>query len=186
MSKEDYKKKYKELRKAQEELHKDHEDSMQKLEDSMRELEKLIGPSDSEVSSKSYQLYTDGAAEFDDDYKPINAAIGGLLKKGDKVIFSFAENIGSSRTNNEAEYLALIKGIQECIEHRIYNVNIYADSELVVNQVNGEYKLKDPKMIKLHGEVTKLCSKLKFWNISHVVREKNTEADDLSKKGLRK
>ena len=119
MSKEDYKKKYKELRKAQEELHKDHEDSMQKLEDSMRELEKLIGPSDSEVSSKSYQLYTDGAAEFDDDYKPINAAIGGLLKKGDKVIFSFAENIGRSRTNNEAEYLALIKGIQECIEHRI-------------------------------------------------------------------
>jgi len=63
---------------------------------------------------------------------------------------------------------------------------MYADSKLVVNQVNGKYKLKDPKMIKLHGEVVKLCSKLKSWNISHVVREKNTEADDLSKKGLRK
>ena len=107
-------------------------------------------------------------------------------KKGDKVIFSFAENIGSGRTSNEAEYLALIKGIQECIEHEIYDVSICADSKLVVNQVNGKYKLKDSKMIKLHGEVIKLCSKLKSWNISHVVREKNTEADDLSKKGLRK
>ena len=81
MNKEDYKKKYKKLRKAQEELRKDHKDSMQRLEDSMRELEQLIGPSDSEISSESHQLYTDGAAEFDDDYKPINAAIGGLLKK---------------------------------------------------------------------------------------------------------
>ena len=186
MSKEDYKKKYKELKKVQEELHESHKDSMQKLEDSMQKLEKLIGPSDSEINSESHQLYTDGAAEFDDDYKPINAAIGGLLKKGDKVIFSFAENIGSGRTNNEAEYLALIKGIQECLEHGIYNVNICADSELVVNQVNGKYKLKDPKMIKLHGKAIKLCSKLKSWNISHVVREKNTEADGLSKKGLRK
>ena len=133
-----------------------------------------------------YHLFTDGAAEFDDNYKPINAAIGGLLKKGDKVIFSFAENIGSGRTNNEAEYLALIKGVQECIEHKIDDVNIYADSELVVNQVNGKYKLKDSKMIKLHGKVVKLCSKLQSWNISHIVREKNTEADDLSKKGLKK
>ena len=186
MSKENYKEKYKELKKAQEELHKGHKDSMQKLENSMRELEKLIGPSDSEISSESHQLYTDGAAEFDDDYKPINAAIGGLLKKGDEVIFSFAENIGSGRTSNEAEYLALIKGIQGCLEYEVYDVSICADSKLVVNQVNGKYKLKDSKMIKLHGEVIKLCSKLKSWNISHVVREKNTEADDLSKKGLRK
>ena len=111
MNKKNYKKKYKELKKVQKELHKDHKDSMQRLEDSMRELEKLIGPSDSKRSSESHQLYTDGAAEFDDNYKPINAAIGGLLKKGDKVIFSFAENIGSGRTSNEAEYLALIKGI---------------------------------------------------------------------------
>ena len=169
MNKKNYKKKYKELKKVQKELHKDHKDSMQRLEDSMRELEKLIGPSDSKRSSESHQLYTDGAAEF----KPINAAIGGLLKKGDKVIFSFAENIGSGRTSNEAEYLALIKGIQECIEHKIYDVNICADSELVVNQVNGKYKLKDPKMIKLHGEVVKLCSKLQSWNISHVVRKEH-------------
>ena len=186
MSKKDYKKKYEELRKAQEELHEKHKDSMQKLENAMQELEELIGHSDSKVSSESHQLYTDGAAEFDDDYKPINAAIGGLLKKGDKVIFGFAENIGSGRTSNEAEYLALIKGIQGCLEHEVYDVSIYSDSKLVVNQVNGKYKLKDPKMIKLHGEVIKLCSKLQSWNISHVVREKNTKADDLSKKGLRK
>ena len=139
-----------------------------------------------DTTDSDFNLFIDGAAEFDDDYKPINAAIGGLLKKGDKVIFSFAENIGSGRTSNEAEYLALIKGIQGCLEYEVYDINICADSKLVVNQVNGKYKLKDSKMIKLHGKVIRLCSKLKSWNISHVVREKNTEADDLSKKGLRK
>ena len=60
-------------------------------------------------SIKSYSLYTDGACEFDDQYKPINAGIGGVIKFDAEILFSFSENIGV-KTNNEAEYLALIKG----------------------------------------------------------------------------
>ena len=63
-------------------------------------------------------------------------------------------------------------------------MNIFSDSELIVNQVNGKYKLKDPKMIKLHAEVTKLFSQLTSWTISHIPREQNKEADELSKEGL--
>ena len=117
--------------------------------------------------------------------KPNNAGIGGLIKKGDELVYSFSENIGI-RTNNEAEYSALIQGIQACLDHKIYHVDIFSDSELIVNQVNGKYKLKDSKMIKLHAEVTKLCSELESWTISHVPREQNVEADHLSKLGLTK
>ena len=136
-------------------------------------------------TDSDFNLFIDGAAEFDEDLKPNNAGIGGLIKKGDKLIYSFSENIGI-RTNNEAEYSALIKGIKACLDHKIYHINIFSDSELVVNQVNGKYKLKDPKMIKLHAEVAKLCSELESWTISHVPREQNEEADHLSKIGLTK
>ena len=139
----------------------------------------------SDVTDSDYSLFIDGAAEFDEDLKPNNAGIGGLINKGDKLVYSFSENIGI-RTNNEAEYSALIEGIKACLDHKIYHVSIFSDSELIVNQVNGKYKLKDPKMIKLHAEVTKLCSELKSWTISHVPREQNVEADELSKEGLTK
>ena len=68
-------------------------------------LENLL--SDDLQSKKSYNLFTDGACEFDGDYKPVNAGIGGLLKMDNNIIFSFSENIGK-KTNNEAEYLSLI------------------------------------------------------------------------------
>jgi len=132
-----------------------------------------------------YSLFIDGAAEFDEDLKPNNAGIGGLIKKGDELIYSFSKNIGI-RTNNEAEYSSLIEGIKACLDHEIYHVNIFSDSELIVNQVNGKYKLKDSKMIKLHAKVVKLCSDLESWTISHIPREKNAAADELSKEGLTK
>ena len=138
-----------------------------------------------DTTDSDFNLFIDGAAEFDEDLKPNNAGIGGLIKKGDELIYSFSENIGI-RTNNEAEYSALIKGIKACLDYKIYHINIFSDSELVVNQVNGKYKLKDPKMIKLHAEVAKLCSELESWTISHVPREQNEEADHLSKIGLTK
>tara|TARA_B100000965_G_C19585920_1_gene755751 strand:+ start:1546 stop:2076 length:531 start_codon:yes stop_codon:yes gene_type:complete len=132
-------------------------------------------------SHSSFELFTDGASQLDKN----NAGIGGLLKSGGDTIFSFAENVGDC-TNNEAEYLALIRGIEMCIEHKIVHVNIFSDSELIVRQINGDYKVKNERMIKLHSKVLDLCSMLTEWSISHVMREKNMEADLLSKEGLEK
>ena len=132
-------------------------------------------------SNSTYSLFTDGASQIDKN----NAGIGGLLKSGEEVIFSFAENVGDC-TNNEAEYLALIKGIQLCIDNNILDVNIFCDSELIVRQVNGDYKVKNERMIKLHSKTLNLCSMLENWSVSHIMREKNTEADLLSKEGLTK
>ena len=114
-----------------------------------------------DVLDSDYSLFIDGAAEFDKDLRPNNAGIGGLIKREDEFVYSFSENIGI-RTNNEAEYSALIQGIKACLDHKIYHINIFSDSELIVNQVNGKYKLKDSKMIELHAEVKKLCSKLQW------------------------
>ena len=135
--------------------------------------------------NETYFLYADGACEFDNNYEPINAGIGGLLKLDGKVIFSFSENIGK-KTNNEAEYLALLKGIEICIQSNILNLIIHSDSELVVKQINGDYKVKNERMITLHKKTLDLLSNLKSWKIIHVLRDKNIEADELSKEGLSK
>ena len=151
--------------------------------DDLSSLENLL--SDDLQSKKSYSLFTDGACEFDDDYKPVNAGIGGLLKINNKIIFSFSENIGK-KTNNEAEYLALMKGIEICVESNILNISIFSDSELVVKQINGDYKVKNDRMSKLHKRTHELLSELKSWKVVHVLRDKNVEADELSKEGLSK
>ncbi len=151
--------------------------------DDLSSLKNLL--SDDLQSKKSYSLFTDGACEFDDDYKPINAGIGGLLKMDNKIIFSFSENIGK-KTNNEAEYLALMKGVEICVESNILNISIFSDSELVVKQINGDYKVKNDRMSKLHKRTHELLSELKSWKVVHVLRDKNVEADELSKQGLSK
>jgi len=151
--------------------------------DDLSSLENLL--SDDLQSKKSYSLFTDGACEFDNDYKPVNAGIGGLLKMNNKIIFSFSENIGK-KTNNEAEYLALMKGIEICVESNILNISIFSDSELVVKQINGDYKVKNDRMSKLYKRTHELLSELKSWKVVHVLRDKNVEADELSKEGLSK
>ena len=86
-------------------------------------LESLL--SNDSVVNENYLLFTDGACEFDNEYKPINAGIGGVIKLKNKTLFSFSENVGV-KTNNEAEYLALIKGVELCIKNNISNVLIFA------------------------------------------------------------
>ena len=151
--------------------------------DDLSSLENLL--SDDLQSKKSYNLFTDGACEFDGDYKPVNAGIGGLLKMDNNIIFTFSENIGK-KTNNEAEYLALMKGIEICVESNILNISIFSDSELVVKQINGDYKVKNDRMSKLYKRTHELLSELKSWKVVHVLRDKNVEADELSKEGLSK
>jgi ribonuclease HI len=153
---------------------------------SKEDFSKLISLlSDSKDLNPSYCLFTDGACEFDNDYKPINAGIGGVIKKNNIIIDSFAKNIGV-KTNNESEYLALIDGIKLCIQHDIKAISIYADSELIVKQVNGDYKVKNERMSILCNEAHAQLSKLDSWKITHILRDKNSEADELSKEGLSK
>jgi len=128
----------------------------------------------------SVKLFVDGAA----DLHTKTAGIGGVFYRNGDELFSFSKFIGSA-TNNEAEYGALIRGLEEAHNLNISSIEIFADSELVVKQINGEYKVKNERMQKLHGKTIKLLSNFTTWSLSHIPREKNSAADKLSKEGMR-
>jgi ribonuclease HI len=80
--------------------------------------------------------------------------------------------------------MAMIKGIQDALTLNIQDLRIFSDSELVVKQINGEYKVKNDRMKKLHTLVFSELQNMGKWVVTHVRREKNTRADELSKIGM--
>ena len=113
------------------------------------------------------------------------AGIGGVfLGENNEKLFRFSEYLDDA-TNNEAEYSALIKGLELGLEFNIREIKIYADSELVVKQVNGEYKVKHERMKPLHQKTIVLLRQYSNWSLQHVPRDDNTIADKLSKEGRR-
>ena len=132
--------------------------------------------------SKTYSLYVDGAA----DLHTKTAGIGGVFfNNKNEEVYTFSQYLDDA-TNNEAEYSALIKGLQQGIELKLININIFSDSELIVKQVNGDYKVKNDRMKKLHQKVLYLLEQYDNWVINHVMRDENTIADRLSKEGRKK
>ena len=134
-----------------------------------------------EVKNHEFALYVDGAA----DLHSKTAGIGGVIYVDDQEITCFSEPM-HDKTNNESEYLALIKGIKVSHELSISKLIIHADSELVVKQVLGEYKVKNDRMKALHSQVLDELRNIDDWSIIHVRREYNTRADELSKMGMEK
>ena len=82
-------------------------------------------------------------------------------------------------TNNQAEYRALIEGIKTAREWKPDRLEIYLDSNLVVQQVLGNYKVKEPELRKLHADVMRLLAGT-LYEIKHVAREQNRGADHLA------
>jgi ribonuclease HI len=87
-------------------------------------------------------------------------------------------------SNNVAEYQALIHALRWARRQGARSVRVFSDSELVVRQVNGQYKVKHPDMIPLHREATALMRQLESATISHVRREQNQDADRLANQAL--
>jgi len=83
-------------------------------------------------------------------------------------------------TNNEAEYHALIEGLKAVKDWKPDRLEIYLDSKLVVEQMNGRYRIKAPELVPLHQRATELLRGLPDVAIAHVEREKNRGADALA------
>lgn len=110
---------------------------------------------------------------------PGPAAIGVVVRDFDgEVIEERGERIGRA-TNNVAEYRALLLGIEMATAHGAEHLDLVGDSELIVRQVEGRYKVKDATMRELHAEVKRALAGLDSWTIRHVRRESNAEADRL-------
>jgi ribonuclease HI len=87
-------------------------------------------------------------------------------------------------TNNVAEYLALIEGLNAVSEWNPDRVEVYLDSKLVVEQVRGNYRVKNAALAPLHARATKLMAALPEVEIRHVAREKNKGADALANRAI--
>lgn len=122
------------------------------------------------------KLYCDGASRGN----PGEAGIGCLILIDNKKI-EISEYIGKT-TNNVAEYKAIIRGLEETLKEGVDTIEIYSDSELLVRQINGTYKVKNKNLIPLNQKVKELINKFKKYSLIHINREDNSEADKLAKK----
>ena len=119
-----------------------------------------------------YSMFIDGGARGN----PGPAGIGIVILKDNKTIKELSFYIGRT-TNNISEYSALIAGLYYIEKNNISNINIYSDSELLVRQINQEYKVRNPNLIKYYEEAMKYKH---LFNIFHIRREKNKRADLLA------
>jgi ribonuclease HI len=109
---------------------------------------------------------------------PGPAAIGAVVRGDGEILEERGKRIGRA-TNNVAEYRALLLGIELAAAHGATELELVGDSELIVRQVEGRYKVKDPTMKGLHSEVKAALQPFERWSIRHVRRESNADADRL-------
>jgi ribonuclease HI len=124
----------------------------------------------------AYVLRTDGGARGN----PGPAGAGFVIEDaGGAVVRSGGRFLGVA-TNNVAEYEALVWGLRTALDHGVERIEVRADSELVVRQVNGRYKVKNAGLVPLHRTVCELLKRFASWRVVHVRREENAAADELA------
>jgi len=127
-------------------------------------------------------IHTDGASRGN----PGEAGLGALIEDEDgQVLARLARYLGRA-TNNHAEYAALIDALKGALELGAGEVAVHADSELVVKQVRGEYRVKHPELKPMHAEVMGLLSRFEDYEIKYIPRERNKEADALANEAIDK
>lgn len=124
------------------------------------------------------KLYTDGASRGN----PGKAGGGIVLVDGEKV--EERSIYFGVKTNNEAEYLALIEGLRLALQRGVRILRIMMDSELVVKQLQGDYRVKDSKIVPLFREARALLGNFDRWVVEHVDRGDNKAADRLANKAI--
>ena len=130
---------------------------------------------------KQLEIYTDGACSGN----PGPAGIGFVIRENGRIIKECSKGIGDG-TNNIAEYTALIYALQEALILKADAVDVKSDSELMCCQIQGIYKVKNANIKLLFDQVQHLISGFRSFKIEHVLRQKNMEADALSKKAIKK
>ena len=122
-------------------------------------------------------IYADGASLNN----PGPMGIGVVVYKDNVRIEELSDYVGIG-TNNVAEYTAVIRALETVHNMGELEAHIKSDSQLLVRQLNKEYKVRDQELLGLHKKLDKLCAGLKV-TFEHIPREHNTEADKLSKEG---
>jgi len=129
-----------------------------------------------------YILYFDGCCKNN----PGSGGAGAVLYYKGEEIWGASKFVGIRSTNNTAEYGGLILGLQEAIVREISDLTVRGDSQLVIKQMRGEYKVKSDKLLELHHSAKTLTDCFKNITFEHVYRHENKRADELSNMALMK
>jgi ribonuclease HI len=130
--------------------------------------------------SDTLQIHIDGASRGN----PGEAAFGVSVEDADGTPRAELYGYLGRASNNVAEYQALIHALRWARTHGARTVRVFSDSELVVRQVNGQYRVKHPDMVPLHRQATTLMRQFDSATVSHVRREQNRDADRLANRAL--
>jgi len=123
------------------------------------------------------EVYIDGASRGN----PGDSGIGIFFKNNEQ--YNYKKYIGIG-TNNNAEYTALITALEIAVNSNLLQLMVYTDSMLVANQINGNWKVKDPEIKILFSKAKVLIEKLQNFSITHIRRELNSEADLLANEAI--
>lgn len=126
-------------------------------------------------------IYIDGSVQGN----PGPGAIGVVILNGDgQVVEAWGEAIGEV-TNNQAEYRALLAALEKARRLGAAAVTIRSDSQLLVRQFSGEYRVKDAKLRPLHERARALAGRFASFQLEHIPREENRAADRLANRARR-
>lgn len=125
-------------------------------------------------------IYTDGAARGN----PGPAGAGAVLLDDSGAVVDEISHYLGEMTNNQAEYRALLLALERVDRLRVTAVDIFADSELMVRQLNGEYRVKNELLRPLFEEITRRLQRVETYTIGHVRREQNAHADRLANEAI--
>ena len=123
----------------------------------------------------SYKLYFDGKSEPN----PGKGSAGAVLFNGSQELFRVGKYLPKT-TNNQAEYTGLIIGLNECVKRGIKSVEVFGDSNLVIEQSAGRWKVNNEVLKDLNAQVKTLSKEFTQISFTHVLRDKNTVADEIT------
>src|SRR6476661_3448262 len=126
--------------------------------------------------------YSDGGARGN----PGPAGYGVVIQdESGRKVAALSDYLGH-QTNNFAEYQGLIAALEYALQHGPKALKLISDSELLVRQIKGIYKVKNPTLQDLHGRAKELIAQLDWFSIGHAMREHNREADQLANEAMDK
>jgi ribonuclease HI len=132
------------------------------------------------VTDEALIVHTDGAARGN----PGPAGIGvRITRPNGAVVADIAEGLGKT-TNNVAEYTAAIRGLERASQLGATDVTLRSDSQLLINQLTGRYRVKTPHLVPLHRRVRSLAAGFPAIRFEHVRREHNADADRLANQAV--
>lgn len=131
-------------------------------------------------SSKRVLVFSDGAARGN----PGPAGAGAVITDAAGTVLARLGRFLGNQTNNVAEYQGLLLGLRHAQQLGLREIEVRADSQLVIRQLEGRYAVKHPGLKPLHAEATRLLQGFESYTLRHVPREENSLADEMSNRAI--